>query len=553
MNGCRIPVQMLGQSGCRLGFPGTTVYLDPYLSNSVQILDAPDLERQVPIPVSPEKVVDADVVLITHEHIDHCDPHTLPLLAKASPQARFLGPAPVLVRLAEWGIDAGRLILAYENWFDLTSEVGVRAIPAAHPEIQRDASGNLTCIGYLMDYKGQKIYFAGDTSARQEIIDTLVELGPVHTAILPVNEHNFFRGRRGVIGNMSVREAFHFAREISAKQVVAVHWDMFTANAVDPDEIRLIHQRTNPGFALLIRPTHLNLAGAQASIVIRTLNESRYLDDLLKAIGTQNTEDLSHEVVLVDSGSTDGTLEIAERHGCRIHHITREEFSFGRSLNLGCDAALGEILVFTSGHCVPTDEHWLQRLCQPILDGQAEYVYGRQFGGPESRFSESRVFSKYFPNRSCVPQEGFFCNNANAALLKSAWEQHRFDEELTGLEDMELAQRLIKGGGRVAYIAEAGVYHHHTETWPQVHRRFEREAIALQQLMPQVHVGLVDTLRYIASSIWRDWCCAKKEKTPVNVADIARYRWRQYWGAWKGNHEHRKLSHAEKEKYFFPD
>jgi hypothetical protein len=104
---------------------------------------------------------------------------------------------------------------------------------------------------------------------------------------------------------------------------------------------------------------------------------------------------------------------------------------------------------------VPTDDHWLQRLCQPILDGQAEYTYGRQVGGPDSHFSECRIFAKYYPERSRIPQDGFFCNNANSALLRSAWEKHHFDEELTGLEDMELAQRLVRKGGRLAYVADA--------------------------------------------------------------------------------------------------
>jgi rhamnosyltransferase len=513
----RIPVQMLGQSGCRLAFPGATVYLDPYLSNSVQVLDAPDLERQIPIPLPPEKVTDADIVLITHAHIDHCDPHTLPRLAQASPQAHFFGPAPVLKQLAEWGIDPVRLDVAAEDWIDLVPDLRARAVPAAHPEIERDAQGNLVCVGYLLDYAGQRIYLAGDTSARQEIIDTLVAFGPIDTAFLPVNEHNFFRGRRGIVGNMSVREAFQFASEIGAKQVVAVHWDMFAINAVDPDEIRLIHQRMNPGFALLIRPSHLHLGIVQASIVIRTLNEARHLNDLLQAVATQQTNGLNHEIILVDSGSTDGTLEIAERHGCRIRHITREEFSFGRSLNIGCQAAAGDILVITSGHCVPTDDHWLQRLCQPIVDGQAEYTYGRQVGGPESHFSECRIFAKYYPERSCIPQEGFFCNNANSALLRSAWAQHRFDEDLTGLEDMELAQRMVRNGERVAYVAEAAVFHYHNESWPHVRRRFEREAIALQKIMPQVHVGIIDTLRYVATSIWKDWHCASKEKMGQSV------------------------------------
>lgn len=548
----RFDVFSLGQSGLKLTFPGTIIYLDPYLSNSVEVLDAPDLIRQTPIPFPPEGVIDADVVLITHEHLDHCDPHTLPQVAKASPQARFIGPPPVISLLRQWGIDEERLHCASEDSLELSQDIQAIAIPAAHPEITRDVNGHLVAVGYLINYVGKKIYIAGDTFARQEIIDRLNSLGPLEVAFLPVNEHNFFRGRRGILGNMSIREAFQFAQEIGVKQVVPVHWDMFEINAVDPEEIRLIHRRTNPGFELRMNPTHINLGGLQASIVIRTLNEARYLGDLLNGIRKQKAEGINYEIVLVDSGSTDATLAIAECHGCRILHITREEFSFGRALNIGCAAAQGDILVITSGHCVPTDEYWLARLCQPLLDGDAEYVYGRQYSGPEGHYSESRIFAKYFPQHSKIPQKEFFCNNANSALLKTVWQTYQFDEDLTGLEDMDFAQRMQRDGGRVAYIADAGVFHHHTETWSQVRRRFEREALALQKIMPQVHVNVFDTVRYIVSSIWRDWRTAKKTGTKPDHKSIVCYRTNQFIGVLKGNHQHRKLSHAEKEKYFYP-
>ena len=536
-----------------MDFSCATVYLDPYLSNSVQLLDAPDLERLMPIPVFPEQVIDADIVLITHVHIDHCDPYTLPQLARASPQARFVGPETVLKKLVDWGINPERTLLAVEDWIQLSQNIRVLAIPAAHPEIERDERGNLSCVGYLLDYAGQLIYHAGDTFVRQKIIDILIKQGPVHTAFLPVNEHNFFRERRGIIGNMTVREAFQFAQEIGVKQVVPVHWDMFTDNAAYPDEIRLIHKSMSPNFALLIRPSHLCLRDVQISIVIRTLNEAIYLESLLEGITNQWSPGLNTEVLLVDSGSTDGTLEIAQRHGCRVLHITRDEFSFGRSLNVGCVAAVGDIIVIISGHCVPNDENWLKCLCQPILDGRVDYAYGRQIGGPKSHFSEKRIFAKYFPEQSRIPQDGFFCNNANSAILRSTWEQYRFDEDLTGLEDMELAQRLVRTGSQVAYVADAPVLHHHNENWSQIRRRFEREAIALQKIMPHVHVSLFDTLRYIIASIFNDWVCALRQKpTSTRFGAIVSYRCNQYLGSWKGNHQHRKLSHSEKEIYFYP-
>ena len=213
----------------------------------------------------------------------------------------------------------------------------------------------------------------------------------------------------------------------------------------------------------------------KASIVIRTLNEARHLPELLLGIKEQRY-DGGVEVIVVDSGSTDRTLEIAEMHHARIVHIKREEFSFGRSLNVGCEAATGGCLIFISGHCIPVSEHWLANLVAPLADGKAVYSYGRQIGNDSSRFSERQLFKKYFPSEDAVPQrEGFFANNANSALLTTTWKQYKFDEALTGLEDMELAKRLVSDGQKVAYVASAPVFHLHDEKWAQVRRRYERE------------------------------------------------------------------------------
>ncbi len=548
-----LPVDLLGQSGCRFQFSSSIIYIDPYLSDSVEKLDSPDAKRLVPVTIKPEKIVDADIVFITHDHIDHCDPFTLPVLAEASPNARFIGPSPVLGKLSEWGIDSSRLVLAREEWVVLSADLKVYTIPAAHPEIQRDEHGNLECVGYLFNYCEQNIYVSGDTSVRQEIIDIVSKIGDISVAFLPVNESNFFRDRRGIIGNMSVRDAFTFAQEIDVQKVVPVHWDMFAINSVDPDEMRLVYKSMSPNFSLHISPKSINVGPIDVSIIIRTLNESLYLNELLVSIANQKVDSINYEVIVVDSGSTDGTLKIAEHHGCKIVKISRSEFSFGRALNFGCEAASGSVFAIISGHCVPNNDNWLHHLCNPILDGSVDYTYGRQIGGPDTCFSEQRIFTKYFQETTKLPQDGFYCNNANSALSMDSWYQHKFNENLTGLEDMELAQRITASGGRVGYIAEACVYHYHNETWPQVKKRFEREAIALQCIMPQVHVSFVDTLRYILISIIKDWLSAKRLASKTKLAHILLYRWNQYWGAYKGNHQHRKLSHLEKDKYFYPE
>lgn len=291
-----------------------------------------------------------------------------------------------------------------------------------------------------------------------------------------------------------------------------------------------------------------------ASVVIRTYNEVKWLPEALEAVSAQKLDGLQVEVVVVDSGSTDGTREIAERTGCRIVDIRKADFTFGRSLNYGCDAAQGRNLVFISGHCIPDSPHWLTRLVAPLDSGVCAYSYGRQYGRPGvTKFSEEMLFRKYFPETSALPQEGFFCNNANAALPKAVWRDHAFDEEVTGLEDMVLAKQLVEKGMRIGYVAEAPVIHLHEEKWTQVKTRYEREAVALQGIMPEVHVRLRDLVRYTLAGVMHDWSEALSQRAFWREAGgIVMFRLMQYWGAYRGNNDHRVLSDRRKDRYFYP-
>ncbi|WP_392340460.1 glycosyltransferase [Moritella marina] len=289
------------------------------------------------------------------------------------------------------------------------------------------------------------------------------------------------------------------------------------------------------------------------SVIIRTLNEERYLDELLQSIENQNRNLFNVEIVIVDSGSTDKTLVIAKNYGCRITYIKKEDFTFGRSLNIGCEFADGEFLVFISGHCIPSSPNWLNELCIPLHEGKSEYTYGRQIGRDTTKFSEQCHFNKWFPEYSKIPQNGYFCNNANAAMTKSTWLQFKFDELLTGLEDMHLAKRLVENSGTISYIATAPVYHIHDETWAQVRTRYERESYALKEIMPDVHFLFSDFIRYYLSGVMSDSAIAIREKKFIkNIKDILLFRYNHYLGTYIGNHEVRKLSKEKKLNYFYP-
>lgn len=291
----------------------------------------------------------------------------------------------------------------------------------------------------------------------------------------------------------------------------------------------------------------------KASVIIRTLNESRYLRELLQAISDQKTEGLSHEVIIVDSGSTDETLKIANEYGCQITYIKKEDFSFGRSLNIGCKFCSGDYLIFISGHCIPVNEYWLQELCGPLINGELDYVYGKQQGRDTTKFSEELLFEKFYPDYSNIPQKDFFCNNANSAIKRSVWEKYEFNENLTGLEDMDLAKRIQQDSYKVGYSSKSSVYHIHDETWKQLQHRYERESYALKDIMPEISFSYLDFIRYFLAGIFNDFKEAISRGKLHEASNIIKFRYNHYYGTYLGNKELRELSSDMKERYFYPE
>ena len=174
-------------------------------------------------------------------------------------------------------------------------------------------------------------------------------------------------------------------------------------------------------------------------------------------------------------------------------------------------------------------------------------------GAEESRFSEKRLFEKYFPAFDRIPQEGFFCNNANAAIRSDVWERYLFDEECTGLEDMVLARQIVLDGGKIGYVASAPVIHIHQETFGQTRNRYYREALTLRTIMPEVHVTRLDAVRYFLAGSLHDLGAAWKARALFKyLPEIISFRFMQYLGTYRGHNEHRRLSRAQKEAYFYP-
>lgn len=287
------------------------------------------------------------------------------------------------------------------------------------------------------------------------------------------------------------------------------------------------------------------------SIVIRAFNEERHIARLLKGIKMQTVQDV--EVILVDSGSTDSTPTIAADWGAKVVHIPPEEFTFGRSLNRGIDSASRELVVIASAHVYPVYPDWLERLLEPLADSQVALAYGKQRGGEPTKFSEHQVFLQWFPEQSELRQGHPFCNNANAAIRRSVWAKHAYDETLTGLEDLAWAAWAIREGYGLAYVAEAEVVHLHEETPRGVFNRYRREAMAFKRLYPEAHFSLYDFARMTAGNIWSDlWHAARERVLLASLPAIFWFRWMQFWGTYQGYRHPGPVTARLRETFYYP-
>ena len=293
------------------------------------------------------------------------------------------------------------------------------------------------------------------------------------------------------------------------------------------------------------------------SIVIRAFNEEQHIGRLLDGIQQQTIKNV--EVILVDSGSTDGTVAVAGRYPVKVVYIHPEAFTFGYSLNQGIAQASAELVVITSAHVYPVYPDWLERLLAPLAAPQVPgaaaiaLAYGKQRGNAVTQFSEHQVFAAWYSDHSQPRQPYPFCNNANAAIRRSLWQKYPYDETLPGLEDLAWAHHIMAQGHAIAYVAEAEVIHVHHETPRGVFNRYRREAMAFKHLFPQEHFGLRDFVRLFTSNAANDlWHAARQGELARHYRDILWFRWMQFWGTYQGYRHAGPLTWQLRQTFYYP-
>ena len=215
-------------------------------------------------------------------------------------------------------------------------------------------------------------------------------------------------------------------------------------------------------------------SGNDISVVIRTLNEAAHIGVLLQTLRAQQQLGESLEIVLVDSGSTDKTLEIASSYDVELVQIPKSEFNYSTALNLGIEKCKGKLIFILSGHSVPTAPDWATQMIRHFHDDEVAGVYCRQEAWEHTNWHEKRRIESMFPHQSRV-----FCSktdsdlkfsNAASCVRRIIWEKHKF-KILPAAEDKEWAQWALENNYKLVYDAEAAVFHSHNESPRQVAKR----------------------------------------------------------------------------------
>ncbi len=216
------------------------------------------------------------------------------------------------------------------------------------------------------------------------------------------------------------------------------------------------------------------------SVIIPTLNAGYKLRRVLESLEGQTSR--PGEIIVIDSSSTDNTVEIAEQFGCITSIIPTEDFNHGRTRNRGARMARGDILVFMTQDAVPCDDCMLELLTSPLRDGQAAAAYARQIPNPDAGPHEVLARQINYPDQSHIKTmddldemgiKTFFFSNAASAVLKREFQSaSEFAEDLIVNEDMLLCSGLLSRGRAVAYQAEARVFHSHNYSLAQQFKRY---------------------------------------------------------------------------------
>jgi rhamnosyltransferase len=248
----------------------------------------------------------------------------------------------------------------------------------------------------------------------------------------------------------------------------------------------------------------------EVSVVVPVLDAAEHLPQLFAALQAQRPRP-PDEIVIIDSGSTDDTIRLAEAQP-NVRLVSIESFTHGGARNLGARFARGRFVVFLSQDARPQGDDWLERLLSSFLDEGVVAAFSRQVPYASASPMERFFLQVWFPPGAPVRRDGsagtdrlekVFFSNVSAAYRRSALLDMPFDEGLIMAEDQDWARTALRGRGATVYRPDSAVLHSHDYDLSTVLRRYFDTAYAFSRIFPDHGLGnsMSLGLRYLAREV----------------------------------------------------
>ena len=221
----------------------------------------------------------------------------------------------------------------------------------------------------------------------------------------------------------------------------------------------------------------------RVSVIIPTYQAAPYIAGLLRALQAQSHA--PHEIMVMDSSSTDGTAAIVQQAAIanvQFQVIPKTEFNHGGTRTRAAKRVTGDVLVFMTQDAQPANEHYLAELIKPIMQHQAVACFARQLPYPHASASEQFARGFNYPAVSRINTQAdvatrgvkayFYSDVASAIRSDIFWQMGGYADDVIISEDMLLAAKLLQQGYATAYVADAQVYHSHDYTFKQQFQRY---------------------------------------------------------------------------------
>jgi rhamnosyltransferase len=266
----------------------------------------------------------------------------------------------------------------------------------------------------------------------------------------------------------------------------------------------------------------VSAADPLASVVIRTKDEAASIGKLLGILENQTIADRL-ELIVVDSGSTDATVAIAREHGIDPIEIPAPSFTFGGSLNTGCEVASAPLLIALSAHAFPRDEGWAERMVAAFDDERVAAACGE-----DRSYDGSPLVEPVLQDAEQARRHPFWgYSNAMGGFRASLWRQRPWRADMPGTEDKEWAWHWLEQGWLVRLDPALRVDHDHShDPIRDVYVRSRREWVGYSMYL--------DLPPFPARSAVRHWWSERDGHATAARARLSPWRAAKLAGQWSG-------------------